>query len=242
MSHPFGILKHKYHILSTALLPEQSSARFSAHHIICDEFPFIQTKEKVTDEIRSWIDALAHEKKSIIFTSAQAVSAVIDCLENKQPDWQLFCISGATKKAVADYFGTDKILGIGDDAIELSKQIESIPAQEIVFFCGNKRLDTLPVLLSDKGFRVSECIVYETALTPVKLNQDYNAILFFSPSGVESYLSENKIPASAVLFSIGKTTAKALQQKVPNGVIISAQPDKHILVQTVIDFYKKQKR
>ncbi len=223
-------------------MPEESSAQFSAHNIICDEIPFIETKETVTDEIRSSIVALAHEKKAIIFTSAQAVSAVIDCLGNKQPDWQIFCISGATKKAVVDYFGADKILGLGDDAIDLSRQIESVSAQEIVFFCGNKRLDTLPVLLSDKGFRVSECNVYETALTPVKLNQDYNAILFFSPSGVESYLSENEIPASAVLFSIGKTTAKALQQKVPNEVIISAKPDKHILVQTVIDFYKKQTR
>lgn len=223
-------------------MPEQASAQFLAHNIICDEFPFIQTKETVTDEIRSWIVALAQEKKAIIFTSAQAVSAVIDCLGNKKTEWQIFCISGATKKAVADFFGAEKIVGIGDDAIELSKQIESIPAQEIVFFCGNKRLDILPVLLSDKGFRVSECIVYETALTPVKLNKAYNAILFFSPSGVESYLSENEIPASAVLFSIGKTTAKALQQKVPNEVIISVKPDKHILVQTVIDFYKKQTR
>lgn len=223
-------------------MPEQASVQFSEHNIYCDEFSFIQTKESVAVEIQSLIVALAHKKKAIIFTSAQAVSAVIDCLGNKQPEWQIFCISGATKRAVADYFGAEKIIGIGDDAIELSKQIESIPAQEIVFFCGNKRLDTLPVLLSDKGFRVSECIVYETALTPVKLNQDYDAILFFSPSGVESYLSENEIPGSAVLFSIGKTTAKTLQQKVPNEIIISAQPDKHILVQTVIDFYKKQTR
>lgn len=242
MSLQSGILEHKHHILSTALLPEQVSAEFSAHSIICDEFPFIQTKETVTDEIRSWIVALAQEKKPIIFTSAQAVSAVINCLDNRQPDWQLFCISGATKKAVADYFGAEKIIGLGDDAIGLIKEIEKIPAQEILFFCGNKRLDTLPVLLSDKGFTVSEYIVYETALTPVKLNQDYNAILFFSPSGVESYLSENEIPTSALLFSIGKTTAKTLQQKVPNEVIISAQPDKHILVQTVIDFYNKQTR
>jgi uroporphyrinogen-III synthase len=49
----------------------------------------------------------------------------------------------------------------------------------------------------------------------------------------------NEISKAAVLFSIGKTTAKALQQKVNNEVIISAQPDKNILVQTVIDFYKK---
>jgi uroporphyrinogen-III synthase len=235
-------LEHKYHILSTALLPEDSSAQFSAHNIICDEFPFIQTKEAVTDEIRSLIVAFAHEKKAIIFTSAQAVSAVIDCLGNKQPDWQIFCISGATKKAANDYFGAEAIVGFADDAIGLVKEIEKIPLQEIVFFCGNKRLDTLPVLLYDKGFRVSECIVYETALTPVKLNKAYDAILFFSPSGVESYLSENEIATFAVLFSIGKTTAKALQQKVPNEVIISAHPDKHILVQTVIDFYKKQTR
>lgn len=222
-------------------MPEQASAQLLAHNIICDEFSFIKTEEALTEAIRVYILSIALNKKIVIFTSAQAVSAVVNCLEAVIPDWHIFCISGATKKAAGAYFGAEKIIGFADDAIGLVKEIEKLTAQEIVFFCGNKRLDTLPVMLSDKAFELNEVVVYETTLTPIKLLRKYQALLFFSPSGVESYLSENKIKEDVVLFSIGKTTAKALQQKAQNEIIISEQPDKNILVQTVIDFYKKQK-
>ena len=223
-------------------MPEEAFAQFLAHNIICDKIPFIKTKESVTEEMCSFIVSLAQQKKAIIFTSAQAVSAVTNCFNKEQPEWQIFCISGATRNAVKEYFGEDKISGFADDAVDLVKQIEKIEPQEIVFFCGNKRLDTLPVLLSGKGFQLVECIVYETSLTPVIITKKYDAILFFSPSGVESYLKQNTILPSTILFSIGKTTAKALQLKANNKVIISAHPDKKILVQTVIDFYNKMKR
>lgn len=241
MSLQSEILEAKYHILSTALLHKDASGILSGYGIICDEVPFIKTKEALTDAARSFITAVVQEEKTIIFTSVKAVSAVLTCLNNVIPDWQIFCISGATKRAVADYFGADRILGTADDAIDLIKQIEQITPREIVFFCGNKRLDTLPVLLQERGFQVKECKVYTTQLTPVVLQQRYDAILFFSPSGVDSFLMENEIPERAVLFSIGKTTAKALQEKVNNELIVAVHPDKNILVQTVIDFYNKYK-
>lgn len=235
------ILEYKTNILSTALLPQNAAQQLLNHNIFCDEIPFIKTTEAVSTSISWKIKTLAEQKKVIIFTSAQAIVAVVNVLENQIPDWQIFCISGATKTAAVKYFGAEKILGFADDALDLVKEIEQMELQEIVFFCGNKRLDTLPEMLADKGYKLTEYVVYETLLTPVKIEKVYGALLFFSPSGIESFLIDNVIPEAAVLFSIGKTTAKSLQEKVKNEVVISAKPDKNILVQTVIDFYNKKK-
>ena len=56
----------------------------------------------------------------------------------------------------------------------------------------------------------------------------FDAILFFSPSGVESFFMNNEIDKETMLFSIGKTTAKALQQRV------------NTVSYTHLDVYKRQ--
>ncbi len=228
--------------MSTALLSEDSLKNLADANFLCDAIPFIQTYPALTDEIIAQIKSYTQKHIIVIFTSTQAVNAVINCCAGNRPDWQILCISGATKNAVIDFWGNDHIIASADDAIGLTKHFEQIPVQEIVFFCGNKRLDTLPITLSEQGFRVTECIVYETKLTPIKVHKYYDALLFFSPSGVESFLSENQIAADTTLFSIGKTTALALKQKVNNEVIVATQPDKNILVNTVIEFYKNHKK
>jgi uroporphyrinogen-III synthase len=200
----------------------------------------IETKTSIQHKDAAFIQALAQQKVLVLFTSAQAVEAVKNCLPDIVPDWQICCISGATRKAVASFLGEEKILASANDAIDLLKEMASVSAQDVVFFCGNKRLDTLPENLIARGFQLTEIEVYETKLTAPKLQEEYDGILFFSPSGVESYLIENRIPAEATLFSIGKTTAGFLANQANNEIIIAAQPDKNILVQTLIEFYKNK--
>lgn len=228
-------------ILSTALLPEASLLALSEQQIHCEEFAFIETEIKLSNEDALFIKNLAKQKALVLFTSAQAVEAVHFCLGKEIPDWQICCISGATKTALVALFGEDKIVASAKDALDLLEEMKEILPQRVVFFCGNKRLDTLPVRLIDKGYELVECIVYDTVFKPQKMTGMFDAILFFSPSGVESFFMKNEMDKETMLFSIGKTTAKALQQRVNNPVIISAQPDKNILVQTLIDFYKKHK-
>lgn len=223
------------------MLPEAALLALSEQQMHCEEFAFIETEIKLSNEDALFIKNLAKQKALVLFTSAQAVEAVHFCLGKEIPDWQICCISGATKTALVALFGEDKIIALAKDALDLLEEMKEILPQRVVFFCGNKRLDTLPLRLIDKGFELVECIVYDSRLKPLKMTGNFDAILFFSPSGVESFFMKNEIDKETMLFSIGKTTAKALQQRVDSPVIISAQPDKHILVQTLIDFYKKHK-
>jgi uroporphyrinogen-III synthase len=55
------------------------------------------------------------------------------------------------------------------------------------------RKETLPQALKEGGIKFNEIEVYQTALAPFKISdqENFDAIMFFSPSAVESYLSNN---------------------------------------------------
>src|SRR5690606_7752508 len=97
-------------------------------------------------------------------------------------------------------------------AADLAEIITLIYAKEkFTFFSGNLRRDTLPETLSNAKVVFNEIEVYETILTPKKMNGTFDGILFFSPSGVESYLKNNKITTENC-FCIGTTTAETLEK------------------------------
>jgi uroporphyrinogen-III synthase len=78
--------------------------------------------------------------------------------------------------------------------------------------------------------------VYETTLTPQKIKNSVEAILFFSPSGVESYLKDNTLKKE-VCFCIGETTAEALQKTTKN-IIIAENPTIEDVIEECINEYK----
>ena len=98
------------------------------------------------------------------------------------------------------------------------------------------RRDFLPDTLRLVNITLNEVEVYETILTPHKIDFTPNGILFFSPSGVQSYLQENKIE-NENCFCIGNTTAEALKLVTSNR-IIAHQPTVENVVMKCIEDYK----
>jgi uroporphyrinogen-III synthase len=94
-----------------------------------------------------------------------------------------------------------------------------------IFFCGNKRLDNLPLGLLEAGFAVEEFVVYETVLTPHKINREYDIFLFFSPSAVESFFRVNNWNAKNVAVSIGHTTSDALKKAAVENILVAKEPN-----------------
>jgi uroporphyrinogen-III synthase len=122
-------------------------------------------------------------------------------------------------------------------ASDLAEIITLIYANEsYTFFSGNLRKDTLPKALAEAGIKFNEIQVYKTSLTPHKIKETVDAILFFSPSGVESYLKENKIKKETC-FCIGETTAEALG-KITKNIVIANQPSIEDVIEDVIEEFK----
>lgn len=197
-------------ILSTKLLPKDILFRAKNEGIAIDEIEFISIKMTTDDAIVEKIKQYSQKKITAVFTSANAVSSVFAHTEIK-PDWDIFCISGKTKSTLLKYVGEEDILCTATDGNTLADNIlEDMSVNSVVFFCGNKRLNAIPDKLSLHGVRVEELIVYKTISAPKKLEDAYDGILFFSPSAVKSFFSVNKIAPETVLFSVGKTTEKAI--------------------------------
>ena len=76
----------------------------------------------------------------------------------------------------------------------------------MAFFCGNLRRDELPTALKAADIPFEELVVYTTEeLKKTVQAEQYDAICFFSPSGVKSFASANSFPPHVHYIAIGPT-------------------------------------
>lgn len=234
------MLKNKITILSTGILDSRLSEKAFDLDIIIDTIPFISTTPVAAPGLQAQLKVMEQQPAFIVFTSAKAVEAVVANLETHPLHWRFFCISQATRKMVHKYFGGSAIAATANSAGELAKEIINWGVtDDLLFFCGDHRRDELPDRIRESGRKVKEIVVYETILTPVKINQPYDGILFFSPSAVQSFFSMNQLPPETILFSIGHTTAAELENNTTNKIIIADKPEKEELLKKVIEYFNK---
>lgn len=215
-------------ILSTKiLLHEQKQALIKANFNVI-EVDFIKTQSQPFQ--------LSEINDNLIFTSQNAVQSFL--LDPKSEDLKtknVFCVGLKTKIMLSESgFNVIAYTGYAEDLAEIITLIYS--SESYTFFSGNLRRETLPKALKDAKIKFNEIQVYETTLTPQKIKSPVEAILFFSPSGIESYLKENKIK-NETCFCIGTTTASALEGITKN-IVVADQPTIEDVIEEVIAEYK----
>lgn len=231
----YSIVQSEVSILSTGALDQQVKEAVD-EHIMIETIPFIATKPVDAPSLQGTLK----QKEFIVVTSSNAVEALAGIVTNTSVSWTFFCIGHATRKMVAKYFGSSSIAAVGDNATELAKEIvKARISEKVLFLCGNQRRDELPDQLRASGIEVHEVIVYETTLTPKKIEKNYDGILFFSPSAVHSFFSMNQVQPPTVLFVIGSTTAAALKEYTGNKIILANKPEREEVLKKVIEYFKK---
>lgn len=234
----------QYTILSTKKIDPALKGAMEQKGVQVLEKEFIAIKPILTmakyQEIWPWINTTS--EIAIIFTSQHAVAAVDKYLHGGDGlyvpgHWNTFCLNGATKEAAVQMLSEEQVIDTAPNATELAaKIIAHGQYKQVVFFCGNQRRDELPRLLKEAGIEVIEIVVYETVATPVLATDNFDAVLFFSPSAVKSFFSANTLKKDIACFAIGDTTAAAIGDYTDNRVIISEQPDQEIMLASVL-FY-----
>ncbi len=221
-------MQNQIRIVSTKKLSErQKQQLLSADFSVFDEdFIHIRNKNFEFETINDYL----------IFTSQNAVESV---LRNKKlaeiKSRKCFCVGEKTKVLLEE--NDFEVVADSDYAAELASLIcNQYSKNSFTFFCGNIRRDFLPDALRLVQITLDEIEVYETILTTHKISFIPNAILFFSPSGVKSYLQENKIE-NENCFCIGNTTAEALKYVTPNRIIAN-QPTVESVIMKCIENYK----
>lgn len=221
-------------ILSTKVLHEIQKQELQKAGFEVAEFDFIKTENK-SFEIKDL-------NENLIFTSQNAVYSFLENPQSKDlipklRDKNVFCVGLKTKSLLSDNgFNVVAYTGYASDLAEIITLIYN--KESFTFFSGNLRRDTLPNALKEAGIKLNEIQVYETSLTPQKIKTSPDAILFFSPSGIESYLKENTIKKETC-FCIGETTAEALH-KITKNIIIADQPTVENVIEDVIFQYSNK--
>jgi len=223
-------MQESIRILSTKkLLPNQKQFLLNANFAVI-EADFIEIKNKEFQINKS--------SSNLLFTSQNAVKSFLGNKKaNDFKDNKIFCV-GLKTKALLEKNGF-KIIASKEYASELAEIIVNDFSNEtFIFFSGNLRRETLPEAFKIANISFEEIEVYETILAPKKINPEVNAVLFFSPSGVESYLKENKIEDKKC-FCIGTTTAESLKEITENILIANQQTVENVIIQA-INYYSNK--
>jgi uroporphyrinogen-III synthase len=102
------------------------------------------------------------------------------------------------------------------------------------YFCGNNRRDELIQILEKNNHPVNEIICYNSVPVQEKLNtENHEAIVFFSPLGVQSFFQNNQIQAGCVIFAIGNTTKFEIKKFTKNPVLIPEIPTIESLIDKI---------
>ncbi len=165
---------------------------------------------------------------SLIFTSVNGVKAFFEngfsanenFAESKNYN-KIYVVGSQTKKELRKHnFGTFKLC---KNANELSQFIiENAVNEKFLHFCGDIALDILDEKLPLQNISYKKIPVYKTKLLYPKIDEKYQAIVFFSPSGVRSFAKFNDLD-NVKIFSIGKTTTLELEKLTDNKITTSSK-------------------
>lgn len=147
---------------------------------------------------------------------------------------QCFCVGEKTAKRLEkNHYKVIENTHYGRDLAKIIAQKHG--NKEFVFLCGNRRRPEMPKILTENHIAYTEIQVYENKFNPKKFQQNFDGIMFFSPSQIKSYLLANELKQQTA-FCIGTTTA-AEAQKHTNQIIIANKPTvENVIVQVIKTF------
>jgi uroporphyrinogen-III synthase len=130
-----------------------------------------------------------------------------------------------TKKLIESKLG--KVTTVAPSAQALVDKLQDLKSEDIVYFKGNISLDIVSKGLS-KTNNLQEIEVYKTLTSPVKVDEVFKAVLFYSPSGVQSFMELNT--ANTIAICIGETTASEARKHFDE-VIVSKVPNVDAMIE-----------
>ena len=145
------------------------------------------------------------QHRNVVITSQNGAEAILNSFTQNELDFtNIYCVGRRTKKLIENRIG--KVTHVAKNAQKLAEHIlENSDIKQVTYFCSDVRLDVLPTILKENGVTVNEVEAYKTMLSSEKIADEVSGVLFYSPSGIDSYLEKNG--TDKVAFCIGETTA-----------------------------------
>ena len=204
--------------------------------------PFIHVEGIPAREFRQdRIDILEHT--AVIFTSKTSADhffRICEELRINVPDsMKYFCVSESTAYYLQKYvvYRKRKIFHGRQSIHDLMDVIKKHSGENFLLPCSDIHKQSIPQLLEDNGISFSKAILYKTVCSDLSDLKDvnYDVLVFFSPSGIESYLTQNKA-GDEVAFCIGSTTATEAKNHFKN-VVEAKTPSTESVLAAVNNYF-----
>ncbi len=217
-------------ILFTKILNEQLVFRKLGDQFSCDF-------QEVIEIIPLKVTPFDLRDYSLIFSSVNAVDSFFG--NNFQPCEnftekkfnKIYAVGSKTKKALREKgFGTFKVTRNAKELAEFI--IDNSTKEKFIHFCGDLALDVLNKTLPLQNISYRKIVLYETKLLYPEFTTDYDAVCFFSPSGVRSFTKFNSLD-KLLIFSIGATTTEEIENFTKKPVITSKESNLEDLLRLI---------
>ena len=209
----------KFRLLSTKCLSAEQQNRLVQTGVSFSCWDFITITPKSFE--------VNPENKSFIFSSQNAVISVFN--QFRFSGNNCYCVGEKTQKLL-ERNGQKVIKMAEKSSILVDFILKNAKNESFLFFTGNQRMPAIEAAFTQEKRTLEVIETYSTIAQP-KAVGNYDAVLFYSPSGVESYLQNNRLDQS-MSFAIGETTALSLQKYTDN-IITATQPTIEHLIAAV---------
>lgn len=168
--------------------------------------------------------------KNAIFTSQNSVAVVTPKnihIEN------CFCVGSKTKTLLEK--NKQKVVKTAQNASELGDFIQkNYENEDFYFFSSTLRRDEIPEAVNNSKNTLFEIKTYKTTLNLVNFSQKWDGMLFFSPSGVQSYFKQNSTHNNdSIAFCIGKTTQSEAIKYISNTIVANSPTVESVIAKAV---------
>ena len=200
-------------LMNTLIELERRATVFSTKKLTSEQRQLLDKRMKVASadfvqiySNRMPVASLKNEIQNVIITSKNAVEALSDSVDTSTLKFKnIYCVGRRTRRLIESRIG--KVAHVAPNAKALAEHlVEYMDGTEVTYFCSNIRLNELPSILAENNIQVNEMVAYETKHSAVEVPEGVKRVLFFSPSGVESFISKNTAD-KRVAYCIGETTA-----------------------------------
>jgi hydroxymethylbilane synthase len=177
---------------------------------------------------------LKNEIQNVVITSKNALESLVTNYSAIELQFKnIYCVGRRTKRLVEQKIG--KVKHFENSAKKLANYLEeNMEGAEVTYFCSNLRLDDLPTILEENNIKVNEVEAYQTKFDGIKVDDTVEAVMFYSPSTVESFIQKNK--AEIIAFCIGDTTATEAKKHFDD-VRIAKVPTVESVIELVNEYY-----
>ena len=186
--------------------------------------PFIKVEGISSQEFRAQkVSILDHT--AIVFTSRHAIDHFFNMAKELRitipEDMKYFCVTETIALYIQKYVQYRKrkvFFGETGKIDDLVPMMVKHKAEKYLVPMSDVHNDKLTVLLDSKKMHHTECVMYKTVsndFTPEEVKTfDYDMLIFFSPSGIESLIKNfpNFEQGEIAIATFGPTTAKAAKE------------------------------